>query len=106
MFRLLRLLLSLLVAVIVIYVAVAVPLGKRTLWQHLRSIAATRESQELVDGVKEKAHELWEHATDAGHPPPPPAAPPPDDRLTAKERERLRDLIRERLHDEPSANKK
>ncbi|HET7503750.1 MAG TPA: hypothetical protein VFK02_22170 [Kofleriaceae bacterium] len=50
-----RFLLYLAIAVIVVYVATTVPLGKRTLVGHIRAIWHTEEVQELKQGVKEKA---------------------------------------------------
>jgi len=37
------------------YVLFFVPLGERTLYQHLRNISATNEAQALKDGIREKA---------------------------------------------------
>ena len=89
--RLIRLLLSLSILVALIYVAVAVPLGRRTLWEHLRAIAGSQETKELVDDVKQKAGSVLHH--DAG------AAKATGDELTSKERRLLRKLIKEKLHD-------
>ncbi|HEX4422404.1 MAG TPA: hypothetical protein VH165_31035 [Kofleriaceae bacterium] len=50
----LRALLYLAIAVIVVYVATTVPLGRRTFVGHIRAIWHTEEVQELKDGVKEK----------------------------------------------------
>jgi hypothetical protein len=50
-----RLVLYLAIAVIIVYVAVSVPFGKRTLVGHVRAIWHTEEVQELKQGVKEKA---------------------------------------------------
>jgi hypothetical protein len=36
------------------YVALMVPLGKKTLVQHIRAIGQTREAQELIDGTAER----------------------------------------------------
>jgi hypothetical protein len=90
--RLIRFLLSLVILGAIIYIAVAVPLGQKTLWQHLRAIAGSKESQELVDEVKQKAKSSLHR--DAGHPP-----SPGGDELTAKERQLLRKLIKEKLRD-------
>jgi hypothetical protein len=50
----LRVLLYLVIAIIVVYVATTVPLGRRTFVGHIRAIWHTEEVQELKDGVKEK----------------------------------------------------
>lgn len=91
MFRLVKLLLSLVLLAALAYFAVAVPLGTRTLWEHLKAIAGTRESQDLVDGVKQKAREVIRHDGGIGG---------AVDKLTPKERELLRKLIREKLKQE------
>jgi len=50
-----RLLVYLVIAVALFYLATTVPLGKRTFVGHVRAIWHTEEVQELKDGVKEKA---------------------------------------------------
>jgi hypothetical protein len=50
-----RFLVYLAIAVVVVYVATTVPLGKRTFVGHVRAIWHTDEVQQLKDGVKQKA---------------------------------------------------
>jgi len=50
-----RLLVWLAILALAVYVAVTVPLGKKTLVQHIRSIWHTEQVQELKEGVKETA---------------------------------------------------
>ncbi|HEY0189818.1 MAG TPA: hypothetical protein VGC42_01770 [Kofleriaceae bacterium] len=50
-----RLVLYLVVAVVIVWFAITVPLGKRTLVGHVRAIWHTEQVQDLKDGVKEKA---------------------------------------------------
>jgi hypothetical protein len=50
-----RFLVYLAIAVGLVYVAMTVPLGKRTFVGHVRAIWQTDEVQELKKGVKEKA---------------------------------------------------
>lgn len=100
MIRLIRLVVSLMAIGVVVYFAVTVPLGTKTLWEHVRAIASTDESQELVEGVKAKAEEVLERddarATDAvandasgdGQ---------PSDQIEPDEQKKLRKLIRKRL---------
>ena len=90
MFRLIRWLIGMTLLGALAYGAVTVPLGGRTLWGHLKAIAGTEESKALVDGVKKKAKAVSGDA----------------DRLTAKERNKLRKLIRDRLADDKKASKK
>lgn len=103
MFRLIRLLLSLALIAVCVYVAVAVPLGRKTLWEHLRAIAGSKESKELVEEVKEKAGRMLHR--DAGEARGPGGAGTgkgSGDELTPGERRQLRKLIREKL--EPGSN--
>ena len=48
----LRVLLYLAVAILIVYVATSVPLGKHTLVGHIRAIWHTEQVQDLKDGVK------------------------------------------------------
>jgi len=50
-----RFLVYLAIAVCLVYVAITVPLGKRTFVGHVRAIWHTDEVQQLKDGVKDKA---------------------------------------------------
>jgi hypothetical protein len=59
MFRLLRSLIGLAALGLMVYAAVAIPLGEKTFWQHLKAIAGSEESKQLVKGVKGKAGELF-----------------------------------------------
>jgi hypothetical protein len=94
--RLLRFLVTLAALGALIYFAVAVPLGTKTLWQHIRAIAGTKESQELVDEFKKKAEGIVHR--DGGATAPRPSEGQGDgDKLTGKERKLLRRLIREKL---------
>jgi hypothetical protein len=49
-----RFLVYLVLAIIVVWVATQVPLGKRTLVGHIRAIWHTEEVQDLKQGVKDK----------------------------------------------------
>ncbi len=104
MFRLLRWLLSLALLAGAVYFAFAVPLGEKTLWQHARAIAGTRESQELAREMKRKAG--LEPAPPAPAERAPAAKAEPkrgaeqasaSDRLSDDERRLLRKLIRDKL---------
>jgi hypothetical protein len=50
-----RLLVWLAILAVLVYVAVTVPLGKKTFVQHVRSIWHTEQVQDLKEGVKETA---------------------------------------------------
>jgi hypothetical protein len=58
MFRLIRFVLSLAMLAGVVWFAVSVPLGKRTLSGHLRAIFSTPEAKDLADGTKEEAEKV------------------------------------------------
>ena len=79
--RLIRGLITVVVLVALVYVAVMVPLGKRTLWEHLKAIASSQESKELARGVKEKAQQMTRREGGT------------EDKLTEEERRQLRKLI-------------
>lgn len=64
MFRLLKLLFVLGAIGATIWFGSTVPLGERTLFEHVRAIWKTHESQELVRGTKEKVGHVVNRATD------------------------------------------
>jgi hypothetical protein len=55
MFRLIRFLFWCAAVAALVYVAVTVPLGKYTLWGHLKRIWHSEETQSLVNGTKDAA---------------------------------------------------
>lgn len=83
------------------YGAVSVPLGERTLWEHVRAIAGTDESRRLVEDVRHTADQVKRRALGGrtAHEPPPAA---PADQLTDDERALLRRLIKEKLASGPA----
>lgn len=90
MFRLIRWFISVILLAGLVYVSVTVPVGSKTLWGHLKAIASSKESKELVDGVKDKVdHTLKDEAVQKA-----------SDKLLPKEREALRKLIRDKLREE------
>jgi hypothetical protein len=106
-FRLLKLCLSLVAFAAFAWFGVTVKLGSRTLFGHLRAIADTKESQELVDGTKRAAEPLVDDVKRRiGHGDKPdkgerqaelPAAPPDagtaHDDFSPSERRQLRRLL-------------
>src|SRR6516165_9843279 len=58
MFQLLKLCVSLAAFVALAWFGATVKLGSRTLFEHMRAIAGTKESQELVDGTKQAAEPI------------------------------------------------
>jgi hypothetical protein len=118
LFRLFKLGVALLGFAAFAWFGVTVKLGSQTLFQHLRAISQTKESQELVDGTRQAAGPLADdvrrrfqegtartaegtartaegtartaakHAPDAG------AAGPPEERVSAADRQALHHLIR------------
>lgn len=58
MFRLLKLGIALMGLVLFAWFGLTVKLGPQTLFQHLRAIGQSKESQELVDGTKQAATPL------------------------------------------------
>ena len=110
MFRLFKLGVALIGFAAFAWFGVTVKLGSQTLFQHLRAISQTKESQDLVEGTREAAGPLADdvrrrfkegtagtaegtarvaakHAPDAG-------AGPPEERVSAADRQALHHLIR------------
>ena len=58
MFRLIKFLLGLAALAGFVWVGANVPLGSRTLFQHLQAIGRTRETKDLLDGTRETAKPL------------------------------------------------
>jgi hypothetical protein len=109
LFRLFKLGIALIGFAAFAWFGVTVKLGSQTLFQHLRAISQTKESQELVDGTRRAAGPLADdvrrrfqegtartaegtrtadrHAPDAG-------AGPPEERVSAADRQALHHLIR------------
>lgn len=122
MFRLIKFFISLGIFVAAIYVTFFVPLGTKTLWQHLRAIASTEQSQELVKGVKNKAAQLiqrdaavesvkeideqpeksdekYKNIDEKPQKIDKARAEKNGDRLTAKERRRIRKLLKKKMEE-------
>jgi hypothetical protein len=103
MFKLLKLCVGLAGFMAFAWFGTTVKLGPRTLFEHLRAIGQTRESQELVDGTKEAAEPLVDGvrrritgtpaAAPASGAPAPEKAPPPEEKLSTADKRQLRKLI-------------
>ena len=107
MFRLFKLGVALIGFAAFAWFGVTVKLGSQTLFQHLRAISQTKESQELVDGTRQAAGPLADdvrrrfqegtartadkHVPDGGAGP---GAGPPEERVSAADRQALHHLIR------------
>ena len=96
MLRLIRAILWLALVGGIIYLVTAVPFGDRTLLQHVKAIASTRETRRMVKAVKAKARAVVERTVkrvasgkggDAAG----------EEALTEDEREALRRVIRRKL---------
>ena len=112
MFKLLKLGVGLVALTAIAWFGITVKLGSQTLFQHLRAIGQTKESQDLVDGTKQAAGPLVDDVRrrisgkpePGGAPPPagdrtaPPAdrsaAAEPQERLSSSEQRQLRELLR------------
>lgn len=64
MFKLVKILFSLVLLISFGYVLFFVPLGSRTLYQHLRNISNTDEAQQLRDGLTQKANMVTNDVVD------------------------------------------
>ena len=115
MFRLFKLGIALIGFAAFAWFGVTVKLGSQTLFQHLRAISQTKESQELVEGTREAAGPLAddvrrkfqegtakgtttgkakETAATADKHAPDPGAGPPEERVSPADRQALHHLIR------------
>jgi hypothetical protein len=104
LFRLIKLGISLVGLAAFAWFGVTVKLGSQTLFQHLRAIGQTKESQQLVEGTREAAGPLvddvrrrFKEGTSTGaseKPAPDAGAAPPEERLSSADRQALRHLMR------------
>ena len=115
MFRLFKLGIALIGFAAFAWFGVTVKLGSQTLFQHLRAISQTKESQELVEGTREAAGPLADDvrrkfqegtagtaktgkagktATTADRHSPDAGAGPPEERVSSADRQALHHLIR------------
>jgi hypothetical protein len=100
LFRLFKLGFALMGFIAFAWFGATVKLGSQTLFEHLRAIGQTKESQELVDGTKQAAAPLVDDVRRhiGGKTEQAPFAPPdagaPEERLSSAERHALHHLIR------------
>jgi len=101
LFKLVKILAGLVGLVAFVWFGANVSLGSQTLFQHLQAIGRTRETQDLLDGTRDKAkplvdsvrrklaHEATQSlgAADAG------AAATPTDDIPESDRQRLKKLL-------------
>lgn len=99
--RLIRLIINLAILGVIVYVAIEIPIGRLTLWEHLKAISQSKESQNLVDEVKQKVNRLGASdahvertslydAENASR----------NNQLNEQERKLLKKIIREKLKEE------
>ena len=95
MFRLIKLAIGLVGLMAFAWFGITVKLGERTLFQHVRAIGQTKESQELVDGTREAVrHAGTKELGEPGTPPPVSRdAGAPLERLSSTERRQLKYLL-------------
>jgi hypothetical protein len=109
LFRLIKLGITLVGLAAFAWFGVTVKLGSMTLFQHLRAIGQTKESQELVDGTRKAAGPLVDDvrrkfqdgtkdgakdAKTAKADQAPPPEGPPEEHVSAADRQALHRLIR------------
>lgn len=105
MFRIIKFLLGVAGLAFFVWFGANIPLGSRTLFEHLQAIGRTRETQDLLDGTRESAkplvdgvrrrlgaaananqpNEVLKAGVDAGA--------PPADEISQADRQRLRKLL-------------
>jgi hypothetical protein len=97
-FKLLKVLVSLICLAVFVWWGVTVQLGDRTLFGHIAAIGKSKESKDLVRGTKEKVADLKRRIVDdkaaanATEKAPAPA-PKPQERLTKADRRDIKRLI-------------
>jgi hypothetical protein len=105
--KILKLLIGLACLAAFVWFGANVPLGPRTLFEHLQAIGRTRETQELLDGTRDTARPLVDGVRRRlAKPDDPPAAGTPADggvriaapseEITEQDRRRLRKLLGEK----------
>lgn len=99
MFRLLKLGIALMGLVLFAWFGLTVKLGPQTLFQHLRAIGQSKESQELVDGTRQAASPLVDDVRrriggKQEQVAAKPEAGPPEEHVTPADRQALHRLIR------------
>lgn len=103
MFRLIKVLIGLAGIVLFVWFGANVPLGSRTLFEHMQAIGRTRETQDLLDGTRQSAKPIVDGvrkrlgSPSAGEGPlgkiMPDAGARPTDEISDTDRERLRKLL-------------
>jgi hypothetical protein len=88
-FKLLKILVGLVGLGAFVWWGLTIPLGDRTLFQHIAAIAHSKESRELVRGTKEKVADIKKQVTGHEGKPAAGAAPPRTEPAEAKPQERL-----------------
>ncbi|MES1205315.1 MAG: hypothetical protein ABUS79_05200 [Pseudomonadota bacterium] len=102
MFRIVKLLLGLCGLAAFVWFGSNIPLGSRTLFQHLQAIGGTRETQDLLDGTRQSAKPIVDgvrrHLGASGNENAatrllPDGGAPPADEISPTDRERLRKIL-------------
>ncbi len=110
MFRLIRFLFTFLICVAIWWAATTYQLGSKTLWGHMKAIAGSKESKQLVDEVKKKAGEVKVKVKQDGKGAAKKASKKVKkevkDRFSDEERKALREVIKEKLKGEEPARDK
>ena len=112
MFRLLRWAFWMFALAVMLWFAATVPLGRRTLVQHVRAIAGTPEAQSLAEGTRDEAAKVADRVRqelvpepDSGSAKPAekgtphggtPGSAPPSDQLDQRDRDALDRMVRDR----------
>ena len=107
MFKLVKILVGLVGLVVFVWFGANVPLGSQTLFQHLQAIGRTRETQDLLDGTRDKAkplvdsvrRKLAHEATQTLSAPDAGSATAPADNIPESDRQRLKKLLAGEIKD-------
>ena len=99
MFRLIKLLLGLAALAGFVWFGANIPLGSRTLFQHLQAIGRTRETKDLLDGTRESAKPLMDSVRRRAQQAlsekvlPPDGGAPPAEEVSDSDRQELKKVL-------------
>jgi len=98
-FRLIKLLLGLAALAGFVWFGANIPLGSRTLFQHLQAIGRTRETKDLLDGTRESAKPLMDSVRRRAQQAlsdkvlPPDGGAPPAEEVSESDRQELKKVL-------------
>jgi hypothetical protein len=95
MFSIIKLLIGLVALVLFVWFGANVPLGSRTLFEHLQAIGRTTETRNLAQPLVDGVRRISDGVSKSGLPllAPPDAGAPPEEKISDTDRQRLRQVL-------------